>query len=473
MLHRVALVLQQKAVVLPAPLRRTLRRVARRAVGGGAEPEDWSTPLVGPARVAPMPPSADPHPRDPTSGVPAGAGPIGRPTSGPDSCLLATGSLDVGGMDAFVDFLARGARERGTRVSVVVAADRPAEAAGRFAAALQADGLEVLLAAPDDVEGLFRGREWGCVSAHGAPDWLVSAAHARRIPVVETLHGMHDLYDRERLAARAGRLTAIVAVSDSVRRQYLSWVPGFDAERIFVVPNGVPSHARPPGVRESTRAALGLDGEFVLVSLGRYCLQKNQYALLAAFDEVAARVGDAHLVCAGRMDDSAYFAQVAERRRRSPYADRIHLRQHAPDPAALLAASDAFVLDSFFEGWSLASTEALTAGLPVVLAEVGGAVEQVAWERPPGVVVDNPLGDPLGVTWDGIAAARFRPQPNADALADAMVALAEDRAAWAGRREEIAHEAGTRFSPQACLEEHLALLARSVATARDGSPSQP
>ena len=48
--------------------------------------------------------------------------------------------------------------------------------------------------------------------------------------------------------------------------------------------------------------------------------------------------------------------------------------QHPPH---LLAAADGFVLDSFFEGWSLASMEALFAGVPMVLSEVGGAREQI------------------------------------------------------------------------------------------------
>ena len=62
--------------------------------------------------------------------------------------------------------------------------------------------------------------------------------------------------------------------------------------------------------------------------------------------------------------------------------------------STLLAGADAFALEFFFEGWSLASVEALFAGLPVVLIKVGWAREQVGDDQRRGLVVSNPLGDP-------------------------------------------------------------------------------
>ncbi|GAA1969390.1 hypothetical protein GCM10009798_32460 [Nocardioides panacihumi] len=453
MVHRLVLSLQRKAVLLPGPVRRALRALVPGALQGRRTgPRDWSSPLIpGSGGVGLDRPEPTPQPV---------VGLVGAPAQ-PLSCLVVTGSLDVGGMDGFVDFLARGLRSRGVRTEVLVAADRPDQVVGRFAEGLRADGFDVLVSDPESAAQNLDGGSWDCLSVHGVPDWIVEAAHDRGIPVVETLHGMHTFYDRERLAARAQMLTAVVAVSELVGRQYLEWVPAFEERRLLVVPNGVPSRWRPTEVRDDARAALGLTGEFVFTCLGRYCLQKNQYGLVVAFDAVADAVPDAHLVLAGRVDDEAYFAQVADRREQSPHRDRIHVRQHSTAPGALLAASDAFVLDSFFEGWSLASTEALTAGLPVVLAEVGGAVEQVDWDVAPGVVVPNPLSDPLGVTWDRIAAARFRDQPNAAALSEAMIGMATQRATWAARREPIAHEAEARFSPEVCLDRHLEILVRS------------
>lgn len=466
---RALLTAQRIAARMPSPLRRALQLMLPRTVRAvrsrhGVEvAEDWSIPLIGSGTLG----------ADADGGGLLGAEPTTVPASARDltpltplTCLLVTDSLDAGGMDAFVDFLARGLRSRGATVSVMIAADEPEQVDGRFAARLRADGIQVTRAEAPTVAAQIERADPDCISLHGAPDWVVDAAASRDVPVVETLHGMHTLDDRRRLRARSRHLAAIVAVSRHVKDEYLEWVPRFDRDRLVVVPNGVPSRRRPESVRLSTRTALGLTGEFVFVSLGRYCLQKNTFGLVASFDMVAEAVPDAHLVVAGRVDDAAYFAQVVARRDRSPFRDRIHLRGHAGAPSALLAASDAFVLDSFFEGWSLASTEALTAGLPVVLAEVGGAAEQLAWAEPPGFMVANPLGDHAGVSWEGIASARFRPHANSAALAAAMIDVAGQRHHWAQRRDAIAREAEVRFTPDVCLERHIEVL--MAVTGRQG-----
>ena len=157
---------------------------------------------------------------------------------------------------------------------------------------------------------------------------------------------------------RARCTARVVAVSELVREQYLTRNPTFPRERAVTVPNGVDNLRRRPVPRSWARDQLGFTDEFLFVSLARYCLQKNTYALLQAFADVAQRCAEVHLLVAGRPDDPVYTRQVGLLAGRLPCASRVHLRGHHPDPAALLAAADAFVLDSFFEGWSLASMEA-------------------------------------------------------------------------------------------------------------------
>jgi glycosyltransferase involved in cell wall biosynthesis len=139
----------------------------------------------------------------------------------------------------------------------------------------------------------------------------------------------------------------------------------------------------------------------------------------------------------------------------------VQLRDHCPRSAALLAAADAFILDSFFEGWSLASMEALAAGLPVVLSEVGGAQEQVGGGGC-GFIVPNPGGDPLRVDWQAIRAARYRRQENQDAVVDAMEMLVEGQDHWAATRDELRAEARDRFSPSEWVQGHAGALLDTV-----------
>lgn len=256
-----------------------------------------------------------------------------------------------------------------------------------------------------------------------------------------------------RVTRRRDLLFALVSVSEMVRLQYLALDGGFDARRIITIPNGVDPRRVRTVPRERAREALGLADEFLFVSLARHSLQKNGYALASAFDEVAAAVPGAHLLVCGRSDDRSYTAQVVALKQRLPHGDRLHLRDNTPHVATLLAAADAFALDSFFEGWSLSSMEALASGLPVVMSDVGGAREQLAGGPRKGTLVANPLGDPLAVDWTTIGAARFRDQANRAELVAAMTALARGTLP-VDSRADIAADSLARFDDELCVRRH-------------------
>lgn len=392
----------------------------------------------------------------------------------PTRCLIATSDLDVGGMDEMVAFLAR--RLRSDRLeTAVLHACRAVEdegAKGRLARMLSDAGIEVQVLAQDAGRHWMQAWQPDVISAHGAPDWVLDESRLMSVPYVEVLHGMHSLFsvDWRAEAKRSRDLAAIVAVSEHVRRWYLDRVAGFPVERIITIPNGVDDVRRAPVDRARARSALGLRDEFLFVSLARHCLQKNTYGLVSAFESVAAEHPDSHLVIAGRAEDPLYTSQVLELRDSLRAGDRIHLRDHVPNPALVLSAADGFVLDSFFEGWALASMEALHAGVPVVASDVGGAREQLGENGDRGHLVANPLGNPLDVSWESMRAACYAPQVNRDELVAAMSELVRNRRSWAARRTELASDSRERFHPDRCLAAHAELLhsiARSAALHRE------
>jgi glycosyltransferase involved in cell wall biosynthesis len=440
----------------PAPVRTLGRRVLRRAAASGASPaEDWSSRLVGDLPLGPPPPPAASSAAAPVSGRAVDRAPL--------RCVVVTGVLDVGGEDEVVAFLGRRLPEHGIETVVAhsgTSVGAPGTAGGRLPAQLRAEAVAVAEVSPASAARLLEEYRPDVISAHGAPDWWLDLAEDRGTPYVETLHGMHSFFgaDWEREAARSERISRIVAVSDLVRRQYLAGNAAIDPERVVTVPNSVDPRRLPVLDRDRCRAWLGLDDEFLFVSLARHTQQKNNYGLVAAFADVAEAHGDAHLLVAGRPDDAAYARQVQGLRQDLPCRDRVHLRDHAPWPAALLAAADAFVLDSFFEGWALASMEALAAGVPVVLSDVGGAREQVGADGSRGRLVANPMGDPLAVDWDSIRRMLFADQPNRDALVEAMSAMVDERDAWRARRDALRAESARRFHPDRALAGHAAVL---------------
>jgi glycosyltransferase involved in cell wall biosynthesis len=485
-LKRLILWAQRRDWPLPASVRSAARIWLRKFLQANSDRspvEDWSSPLIA-GRIT----SFDAPPEAPcisgllsvaadaaSEQVSAARGVLTGSTD-PLRCLIVTAVLDAGGIDEFVGFLARQLPTWGVDVTVMCASSQAVPARiGRLATVLAREGISVIGALPEE------GRKWlavnrpDVISAHSAPESIFEAASALGIPVVETLHGIPTPIgtDWGNEVTRSRYITSIVAVSDLVRRQYLRGNPRFPDTEIVTIPNAFNASHRPEINRREARAWLGLNDEFLFISLARQVSQKNAYGLVAAFADVARAIPRAHLLIAGRPDDLPYVEQVRLLRDNLPERNRIHLRDNLSDPSPLLAAADAFVLNSFVEGWPLASMEALCAGLPVIMSEVGGSREQAGLDGQRGYLVPNPLGDPETVTWESIGRERFRPHANKSALVAAMKSVISESEHWAAVRPRLARESRGRFSVQLCAEQHARILRRAAAgqTASGGRDS--
>lgn len=473
-LGRLTTAAQRRGIRAPRVLSGPLRAVFHRGISNSADLDDWSRPLIGEAPPAALAHAAEP----PAAGQLPAVGPaaVGPPAAGPAGpqllrCVLVTGSLDVGGMEEVVTLLARLLPGEGFVTSVLHALAVPE------AGPAPLGRLGVLLATQHHLTvaalGENEGRRWleaqapDVISGHGAPQWALDWACERGVPYVDTLHGTPhmDEIDWPAEVPRSQSLAGVIAVSDIVRRQYLTGNPGFPAEKCRIVTNCVDETRRQPADRDRTRAELGLTNEYLFVCLARFSLQKNVYALVDAFGELAGAFANVHLLIAGRPDDPLYLRQTRLLRDQLGPRDRIHLRDHVTDPGRLLAAGDGFVLDSFFEGGQLVSMEALYAGTPVVLSEAGAAMDQVGGRNTSrGIVVPNPLGDPLKATWDQMRATRFSRQANRPELIDAMSTLVHRRRDWAAMRAELAAESASRFGQAATVRGHAQALSSAART---------
>ena len=370
-------------------------------------------------------------------------------------------------MDEMVAFLALGLRSHGLRAAVLLTPSTPQhDIKDRLVPELSAAGIEVAVAQEPDARQWIRRWAPDVISAHDAPSWVLDEARTMAVPYVDVLHGHSLLYcDWAAEAERSRDIRALVAVSETARRRYLRGVPTFRSARIVTIPNGVHHQRRVPHDRLAARSALGLEDQFLFVSLGRVDANKNQFGLISAFDEVAARHPEAHLLVAGPVHQPDYAAQVRQEWTRLAARNRIHLRGHFPDPALLLAAADGFVLNSFFEGGPLVTMEALHAGVPIVATDVGNVRDQLGADPSRGYLIRNPLGDSLEVSWETIRSVCYARQTNRDDLIEAMCALVREREQRAAKRAEIAAESAERFHPDHCLRGHADLL-RSCVTGR-------
>jgi glycosyltransferase involved in cell wall biosynthesis len=437
--------------------------------------DEWPRPPIvpggDPVRLFDNHPAKRAAPILPTTSVRSTRNPLWPDAHQRLRCMVATGTLYLGGSEMVASFLARGLPSHG--LDTVLAHAPLAHSDERPAELLRLDDIPVAKLSQRDVQQALETNPPDVISMHSPPAWFVAAAAEAGIPSIETLHGAHSIFDRKSWPSeqlRSQQITGFVAVSELVRRQYLRANPGYPPDRIITIPNGVDDRHISHRDRAQARAWLGVRDEFLFVSLARYALQKNTFGLLTAFAEVARAYPEVRLLVAGA-GDPPYFEQVRRLRDGLACAGQIHLRGPCPDVSAVLAAADAFVLDSFFEGWSLASMEALYAGLPVVLSEVGGAREQVGENGRRGFVVGNPAGDAEGMDWRSIGRAQFSRQGNRAALVDAMSAVIANRERWRDAREGLRADAVMRFSADICLQRHAEVLTRAVAGERLSSPA--
>ncbi|MFB4203324.1 D-inositol-3-phosphate glycosyltransferase [wastewater metagenome] len=251
--------------------------------------------------------------------------------------------------------------------------------------------------------GLIRRERIDVVQAHlfGTAVYASIAGLLTRRPVVATLHGSVDVDPADRVLAlkfallRAG-LSAAVFVSDALRDGLAAGgvLPAGRCRRIY---NGV-DVARYRGIdRASARERLGAgDGEILLGALGNIRPAKDYGVLL----EAMARLVDGpqghrfRLVIAGQPDRHGLHEALLRRRDELGLGERVAFTGHCTDVPGLLGALDAFVLSSASEGLSIATLEAMAAGVPVVATRCGGPEEIVSHGETGWLV---PAGDPAAL----------------------------------------------------------------------------
>jgi glycosyltransferase involved in cell wall biosynthesis len=248
-----------------------------------------------------------------------------------------------------------------------------------------------------------------------------------------------DAKNRVALKYLAPRMDANVAVS----RELLACLDregGFETAKNFhVIYNGVDA-ARLDATASTggdLRAELKLaGGDLLLGMVGNFYAdaRKDQLTVCRALPEVFARVPDAHFAFAGGQAEGAsqIYVECVNFCRAEGIADRVHFLGKRSDVANVLRALDLFVFSSRKDSFGVAVVEAMLAGVPCVVSDIGALLE---------------------VTNDGEYAAVFR-TGDANDLARRLVELAGDGA----RRAQLG-DAARRWATSAFgIETHIANL---------------
>jgi glycosyltransferase involved in cell wall biosynthesis len=257
---------------------------------------------------------------------------------------------------------------------------------------------------------------------------LVGAWVCRRhgVPYAIRPHGTLHAQQRQtrRLVKAAyGRLIEQRNLDGAAAMHYTSPVELRHAEeagapaRGHVIPHGVD----PLDGEENRGAFFGrhpeLAGRRAITYLGRLAARKRPDLLVEAFAAIAPEFPDAHLVIAGP-DDELTASELRARAESLGIGARVCLPGLVTGPAKsdLLQGSYAFVLPTDWENFAVSVSEAMAAGLPVIVTPGVDIHEQVS-EAEAGLVVEG----------------------TCEELAAALRALLQDPAAAAkmGRRGQV------------------------------------
>jgi glycosyltransferase involved in cell wall biosynthesis len=308
------------------------------------------------------------------------------------SIVHVLSSFGIGGQERVALDLAIGQRARGHQVGVIAlepAPDGPmAEEFTRAGAEIgrvpKGPGVDLTLVPRLARE--LRRRRADVVHTHN-PQPLIYGAPAARLAgaaAIHTKHGANPARLRNRLLRRvaAQLVDAFVAVSEATAEQAraLRDVP---PRKLRTIPNGIrlDRYAPDPEARVAARVELGLGDAWVVGTVGRLDVFKNQAMLVRAMGPLlSSRV---RLVIVGegetRPEVEAAIAALPEPR-------WVVMTGRRLDVPRLVHAFDVFVLSSTSEGLPLVVPEAMAAGLPVVSTAVGG-IPSVIDEGETGLLV--------------------------------------------------------------------------------------
>lgn len=295
----------------------------------------------------------------------------------PDTCPTVAHlvpSLEIGGMEVLILQFIQARLERQPESAYLYCLDAPGELAARLPAPLQRCFQADRSRRPFDLGCVRRLRQAlhqdgiQVLHTHNTAACLYGALATLAHPAsaIYTQHGACDSYSlprrlKQRWLTALNQMRLIGVSHDTADRMHR--LQGFPADRIQVIHNGVTPHdtSLPEDLQ---RPPAGL----VLGYLGGLKPVKAWDRFLPLLAQQMQRQHDLHLMLIG---DGPCRADLEHQAGELGIADRLTVTGYRDDGRRCLNLLDAFLLPSHSEGLSVALLEAMAAGLPCLVTDVG------------------------------------------------------------------------------------------------------
>ncbi len=238
-------------------------------------------------------------------------------------------------------------------------------------------------------ELIASGEKFDVIHAH---DWLVAYSaktlkNSYNMPLVSTIHateagrngGIHDevqryINDTEWLLTYE---SSEVIVNSKYMKNELQRLFGLPYEKINVVANGINSTAY-SGVEKDYdfRRQYAADNEKIILFMGRLVYEKGVQHLISAMPKIIENYHDVKLVIGGRggmLDELKAQVNAMGLSQKVYFTGYLNARQ----VSKMYKCADISVFPSTYEPFGIVALEAMLAGVPTVVSDVGGLNEIV------------------------------------------------------------------------------------------------
>ena len=231
------------------------------------------------------------------------------------------------------------------------------------------------------------GTEYDLVHSHY---WLsgpvgIALGEAWDRPHVATFHtlaevkrqarsGLEDPIERSEIERLVAAKTDAIVVSDGHERDFLARLYKAAPEKVAVVPGGVDIELFHPRNKEEARTHLGLNGDKVILCVGRLDPLKGVDLALASTALLEDRNHVMVILVGGDLEMDPEVQRLSELADALGMSDHVRFEGAVPheDLPWYYSAADLLMVPSYYESFGLVALEAMACGTPVVAARVGG-----------------------------------------------------------------------------------------------------
>lgn len=263
------------------------------------------------------------------------------------------------------------------------------------------------------------------------------------IPNITFIHNVYAMLTGQVLAdfiADVRYVDRFISVSDKAT-EYAIGRLGIDADKVVTIPNGVivpELMRRERSAPRLDRAVFGLsESDYVFVNVASYNLHKAHYLMAEAVEIARRQCPKIKILCVGNEIHPPHVRELRDFLKRKDLSQHMLMPGFQEEVASVFSIANAFLLPSFIEGWSIAMTEAMYFGKPMILSDTGGS-SAVIENSDIGILVPNEYGSILNLDSKLLDELAYSPRAykTAPILAAAMVRFASEPEHW--------HKAGIR-----------------------------